>query len=69
MTTTTSAQNAAARGPEDFGPLRPLSVNIRPILESVVGLLTDVQIDDWFEGFDRAQRGARLPRLEDVLRS
>ena len=57
MTTTTSAQNAAARGPEDFGPLRPLSVNIRPILESGVGLLTDVQINDWFEGFDRANEG------------
>ncbi len=57
MTTTTSAQNAAARGTEDFGPLRPLSVNIRPILESVGGLLIDVQIDDWFEGFDLANEG------------
>ncbi len=57
MTTTTSAQNVAAKGTEDLGPLRPLSVNIRPILESVAGLLTDAEIDDWFEGLDRVNEG------------
>ncbi len=57
MTTTTSAQNVAAKGTEDLGPLRPLSVNIRPILESVAGLLTDAEIDDWFEGLAKANEG------------
>ena len=57
MTTTTPAQNAAVGGTEDFGLSRPLSVNIQPILESMAGLLTDAQIDEWFEGFDRANEG------------
>ncbi len=57
MTTTISVQSAVDRGVEDFGPLRPVSVNIRPILESVAGLLTDADIDDWFEGLDRVNEG------------
>ncbi len=58
MTTTTSAataQNAAAPVEDDHpAPVRPLSVNIRPILESVAGRLTPAEIDEWFHGFDRA---------------
>ena len=57
MTSTTSVQNAAAGDAEDFGLLRPLSVNIRPILESMAGLLTDAEIDAWFEGLDRVNEG------------
>ena len=32
----------------------PLSVNIRPILESVAGKLTEDEIDQWFVGLDKA---------------
>ena len=35
----------------------PLWVNIRPILESVAGKLTDEEIDQWFVGFARANEG------------
>ena len=35
----------------------PLSINIRPILESVAGKLTDEEIDQWFVGFARANEG------------
>ena len=33
---------------DDFVLPHPVSVNIRPILESVAGLLTDDEIDQWF---------------------
>lgn len=36
---------------------RPLSINIRPILESVAGKLTDDEIDQWFVGFELANEG------------
>ena len=35
----------------------PVSVNIRPILESVAGKITDDEIDQWFVGFARANEG------------
>ena len=35
----------------------PVSVNIKPILESVAGKLTDDDIDQWFVGFARANEG------------
>ncbi len=35
----------------------PLSINIRPILESVAGKLTDEEIDQWFVGFAQANEG------------
>ena len=35
----------------------PLSINIKPILESVAGKLTDEEIDQWFVGFARANEG------------
>ena len=35
----------------------PLSVNIRPILESVAGKLTDDEIDQWFVGFHKLNEG------------
>ena len=35
----------------------PVSVNIRPILESVAGKLTDDEIDQWFVGLARANEG------------
>ena len=35
----------------------PLSVNIRPILESVAGKLTEDEIDQWFVGFAKANEG------------
>ena len=38
----------------------PLSVNIRPILESVAGLLTDNEIDQWFVGCAQANEGRGL---------
>ena len=35
----------------------PVSINIKPILESVAGKLTDDEIDQWFVGFARANEG------------
>ena len=37
--------------------LHPLSVNIKSILESVAGKLTEDEIDQWFVGFARANEG------------
>ena len=42
---------------DDFELTRPLCVNVRPILESVTGKLTDDEIDQWFIGFARANEG------------
>lgn len=36
---------------------RPLSVNIRPILESVAGKITEEEIDQWFVGFHELNEG------------
>ena len=36
---------------------RPVSVNIRPILESMTGQLTDDEVDQWFAGFAEANEG------------
>ena len=52
------AQDAAlAVDADDFELLRTLSVNIRPIMESAARLLTDAEIDAWFEGFAKANEG------------
>ena len=40
-----------------FDLQHPLSVNIRPILESVAGLLTDAEIDDWIVGLYQSNEG------------
>ena len=47
---------------DDFILEHPLSVNIRPILESVAGLLTDDEIDQWFVELESANEkyGVRL---------
>ena len=42
------ADVAADADVNDFDLPHPVSVNIRPILESVAGLLTDDEIDQWF---------------------
>ena len=42
---------------DDFALLHTLSVNIRPILESVAGKLTEDEIDQWFVGFEQANEG------------
>ena len=49
---------AVAAGDEfDFDLPHLLSVNIRPILESVAGKLTEDEIDQWFIGFAKANEG------------
>ena len=48
---------AAVDDPDDFDLPHPLSVNIRPILESVAGKLTEDEIDQWFVGFEQANEG------------
>lgn len=53
-TTTHSVPPASA---EEFELAGPLSVNIKPILESVAGKLTDDEIDQWFVDFARANEG------------
>ena len=35
----------------------PLTINIKPVLESVAGKLTDDEIDQWFVGFAKANEG------------
>ena len=42
---------------DDFDLPRALVVNIKPILESVAGKLTDDEIDQWFVGFAKANEG------------
>ncbi len=42
---------------DEFDLPHPLSINIRPILDSVAGKLTDADIDDWFVGFAKANEG------------
>ncbi len=57
---TTAAPAIAAPVAERNGELdlsRALFVNIEPILESVAGLLTDEEIDQWFHDLDRANEG------------
>ncbi len=60
MTTDVAVQDNAAitdAGEFDFDLPHPLSVNIRPILESVAGKLTDHEIDQWLVGCAQANEG------------
>ncbi len=54
MTTDVGLKDAVSIAAEDgfyFDLPHPLWVNIRPILESVAGKLTEEEIDQWFVGF------------------
>ena len=54
------ADDAAAVVVNDAGECilpRPVSVNIRPILESMTGRLTDDEVDQWFASFAEANEG------------
>ena len=42
---------------DDFDLPLTLVVNIKPILESVAGKLTDAEIDEWFVDLDKANEG------------
>ena len=42
---------------DDCALQHPLSINIRPILESVAGLLTEHEIDQWFVGLATVNEG------------
>ena len=53
----TKSTPAALAGADDFILPHPLSVNIRPILASVAGILTDDEIDQWLVGFAQANEG------------
>ena len=58
MTTVATVKDTPYVAEEDkFTLLHPLSVNIRPILESVAGKLTDEEIDQWFVGFHALNEG------------
>ena len=52
-----TTHSAGPIGEDGFELSGPLSVNIKPILESVAGKLTDDEIDQWFVGFTRANEG------------
>ena len=55
MATAPTIKDAVAVAENDeFVLSHPLSVNIRPILESVAGKLTEDEIDQWFVGLDKA---------------
>ena len=58
MATSPTIKDAVAVAKSDeFMLPHPLSVNIKPILESVAGKLTDDEIDQWFVGFAQANEG------------
>ena len=42
---------------DDCALQHPLSINIRPILKSVAGVLTDHEIDQWFVGLAKVNEG------------
>ena len=56
-TIATTTQSVDPSGAEEFELAGPLSVNIKPILESIAGKLTDDEIDQWFVGFEKANEG------------
>ena len=56
-TTATTSLSADPLGEDTFELTGLLSVNIKPLLESVTGNLTDDEIDRWFAGFARANEG------------
>ena len=62
MATAVAAKPDAVTDADDYALPHPLSVNIRPILASVAGILTDDQIDQWFVDLRRANEeyGVRL---------
>ena len=57
MATIATTQSAEPSSVEEFELAGPLSVNIKPILESVAGKLTDDEIDQWFVDFALANEG------------
>ncbi len=60
MATDVGLKDAASIAEADdfyFDLPHPLSVNIRPILESVAGKLTEEEIDQWFVGFHELNEG------------
>ena len=61
-TTAVSTQVTASTDDADVELKYPVSVNIKPILESVAGKLTDDEIDQWFVELEKAneERGLHL---------
>ena len=55
--TTTTVDKKPPVADDEFGPSATLHVSIRPILESVVGKLTNDEIDQWFVGLAKANEG------------
>ena len=51
------ADDVSIADADEFVPRCPVSVNIKPILESVAGWLTDDEVDQWFAGFAEANEG------------
>ena len=62
MATAVAAKPDAVTDADDYALPHPLSINIRPILASVAGILTDDEIDRWFVDLRRAnaEYGVRL---------
>ena len=55
MATTAATEQVAATTSDAGGELtHPVSVNIKPILDSVAGKLTDEEIDQWFVDLEKA---------------
>ena len=51
------APAGCALGSDEFSLLRPLRVNISPILKSVAGKLAEAEIDQWMAGMYQANEG------------
>ena len=54
---TADIKDTVAADTDEFVPSAMLRVNIRPILESVAGKLTDDEIDQWFVGLTKTNEG------------
>ncbi len=67
MATTSVPAHVDAPSDDADGLTGPVSVNIKPILESITGKLTDDEIDQWFVALEQAneERGFRLEMTSD----
>ena len=69
MATTALSQRSARRADDAEVELtHPVSVNIKPILDSVAGKLTDEEIDQWFVDLETANEENGLAPGDDLRR-
>ncbi len=57
MTTAVTSNSVSDETSDEFGLPIPLRVNVRPIMESVAGKVSDDEIDQWFVEMSRENEG------------